>query len=222
MARGGVARIYVLSDPITGEIRYVGWTVRDLSARLKSHIKESLIRGRKNRKSTWVFSLNTRGYSPNITLVQEVPPEFWKEAEVYWISYFRSIGCSLVNGTTGGEGTPGHYVSPSVRNQNSQLHKGKTISPEQKLAIGEAAKRRWAKWRAEGSVTSEETRNRLRAAQLGKKATDETRLKLSQSRKGRPKSPEHRESIRAALAGKSKSPEHREKILMNLQQNRRV
>ena len=77
--------IYVLIDPRTEEIRYVGKTSRQLELRLRGHRR--------------VFDWN-----PRIELVQEVPDDFWQEAERYWITYFRAIGCPLANVNSGGGG----------------------------------------------------------------------------------------------------------------------
>jgi len=206
-----IARIYVLVDPLTSEIRYVGWTTKPLHRRLRHHLTEA--KKSNNHKSTWVRSLVRRGYVPDIRLVQEVPLTVWKEAEVYWIAKFKSLGCPLVNATSGGEGTPGHVVSDSVREQNSQLHKGKVISESHREAISQSAKKRWERWRTDGSSASEETREKIRAARTGKKASEETKKAMSLSASGRSLSDEHREKIRQSLLGKAKTPEHRAKCL---------
>ena len=97
-----MTKIYVLIDPRTEEIRYVGKTSAKLSRRLSQHTRARA----HNRHDAWVTCLRERDLRPHIELVQEVPDDFWQEAERYWIAYYRSIGCNLVNGTDGGEGAP--------------------------------------------------------------------------------------------------------------------
>src|SRR5258708_18627919 len=95
-----VATIYVLVDPRTEEIRYVGGTNRSLKARLGRHLAA---RG-KNHRVAWLALLKRRGLIPLIRVVQQVPVQYYAEAERYWIAYFRTMGCRLVNSTDGGDG----------------------------------------------------------------------------------------------------------------------
>lgn len=92
-------KIYCLLDPTTYVIRYVGATSKSLEERLKGHMKKSPI----SHKTNWIKSLNVK---PIIELLQEIPEDYWQQAEIYWIAYFKSIGCNLTNTTTGGEGVP--------------------------------------------------------------------------------------------------------------------
>lgn len=203
------ARIYHLTDPRTGEIRYVGMTVRSLSQRLSGHRRE---KGR-HHKAMWVRQLAQLGMRPEITLIQEVPVQVWAEAEKYWIRFFRSIGCSLTNSTDGGEGNLGCIMSEKQRASVSAVHKGKTISPAHRALVSKAAKARWERWRDAGRLTSEATRARISQAKLGKPMSPEFGEGVRARFKGVPKSPEHREKIRQALTGKGKTPEHRAKTL---------
>jgi HNH endonuclease/NUMOD3 motif len=65
---------------------------------------------------------------------------------------------------------------------------------------------------AKGRITSEETKNRLRIANLGKKQTDETKLKKSIATKGRIKTEEHKRKIGDGNRGKIRSEETKRKI----------
>lgn len=63
-----------------------------------------------------------------------------------------------------------------------------------------------------GHVVTEETREKLRAANLGKKASDETRLKMSAARKGRKNTTEQIEKVAAWHRGRKRSPETIQKL----------
>lgn len=56
-----------------------------------------------------------------------------------------------------------------------------------------------------------ETRERIRAAHIGKKASDATRQKMSDARRGKKKTDEHKAAIGRAHAGRTASDETREK-----------
>ena len=206
-----MARIYVLSDPRTGEIRYVGWTSKPLESRLRQHVRERS----SCHRVWWIRSLQREGLSPTIQLLQTVPDSDWNQAEVYWISFFRSLGYRLVNGTDGGQGKLGYRASeatkeklsqatkkrfenPAAREAISQVHSGKTISSEHRAKVSEATRLRWARWRAEGGVTSDETREKISRARKGVALSEEHRAKIKAYQKGRPKSAEHRAKISQA------------------------
>ena len=96
-------KIYVLIDPRDHVIRYVGKTQRSLIVRLQHHC--CISQTSNCRRANWIAKLLRLGYSPRIQLVQEVNANNWQEAERYWIRYYRSVGCDLVNATDGGDGT---------------------------------------------------------------------------------------------------------------------
>lgn len=58
-----------------------------------------------------------------------------------------------------------------------------------------------------GHAVTEETREKLRTANLGKKASAETRLKMSNARKGRKNTKEHVEKTASWHRGRKRSPE---------------
>ncbi len=182
-----MARIYVLIDPRDGDIRYVGLTIQLLKERYKVHI--STRTPKKAHCASWIKHLQNAGYQPEIRLVQEVPDEHVGAAEVYWISYFRSIGCRLVNHTDGGEGIQGYCHSAETRAKMSASRTGKPSNN------GERTKERWERWRAEGG-----------------KVPEETARKISEAKKGHVNSPEHNAKIGAGQRGRKKSAETKAKM----------
>src|SRR5260370_23019327 len=97
------ARIYVLIDPITEEVRYVGKTENSLACRLRSHLKASVKGG--THVYWWISGLIKKGMSPKIRLVERVLLKDWADAEIYWIKFFKTAGAKLTNLTDGGCGS---------------------------------------------------------------------------------------------------------------------
>jgi hypothetical protein len=94
--------IYTLSDPRDNQVRYVGKTDNP-ERRLVMHLRDKDICHRTN----WLRELTTNGLEPILTIIETVEEgQSWEEREIYWISYYRSIGCKLTNGTDGGDQGP--------------------------------------------------------------------------------------------------------------------
>jgi predicted GIY-YIG superfamily endonuclease len=92
--------VYVLKDPTTDEIRYVGQT-NDPIARFERHL---VSRGRTHRVR-WIRSIFESGSAPKMEVVF-FDIETREKAclmEVQVIAALRSHGVKLVNGTDGGE-----------------------------------------------------------------------------------------------------------------------
>ena len=97
------------------------------------------------------------------------------------------------------------FEDPEARAAVSRVHKGKDISSEHRAIVGAASKRRWEEWRAKGLTLPQESRDKIRAAKVGRSLTKEHRDKISASTKGVPKSPEAKSKKRATLEAKRKS-----------------
>lgn len=93
--------IYTLSDPITGEVRYVGKTIQKLKYRLATHICRN--RNNKNHTEAWVKSLLKKDLKPVIEELCIVDESMWEDEEKFYISYFRYIGFRLTNHSEGGD-----------------------------------------------------------------------------------------------------------------------
>lgn len=90
--------IYVLVDPRTRELRYVGKT-RDPEMRLKAHCygKHSTYCSR------WIQALKRDGFAPQMVIVESgLTEEQWPEREQHWIAHYRELGAELTNITDGG------------------------------------------------------------------------------------------------------------------------
>ena len=97
--------IYALTDPRTGQIRYIG-KAKDPEKRYRQHIVESLA-GVSYRKCIWIRSLLRDGEGPGLVVLQRVSELWWEHAERRWISSERAKGDHMVNYLDGGETGPG-------------------------------------------------------------------------------------------------------------------
>ena len=144
-------KIYALSDPMTGEIRYIGKTkLEDVRHRRNQHVTKS--KSKRTHRDRWIFSLIEKDERPQIAVIQEVAPEYADDAERYWIAYFRSLGAPLTNHTDGGEGgaTNRHWLgkrrSAATRAKISKALSGRKVGPvpeERKEKISKAVSERW-------------------------------------------------------------------------------
>ena len=153
-----MAFIYILTDPFTRDVFYVGQTDKPLSERKRKHKglreQDQTWRAHKIRRLLRIGKWNDVG----IELIQEVPDSFVSEAERYWIAYYRSIGASLVNTADGGEG--------------NARQTGKRLTEEHKRSISESLRR----FNQEHPEAGNNGRNRFQHS-------EETKRKMSETRK---------------------------------------
>ena len=95
--------IYILQDPITQEVRYVGKS-NNPKRRYTSHLcdKPKI----KYYSYYWIQSLLKKGLKPIMTIIDETDSD-WQQLEKYWIGQFKAWGFKLTNITEGGEGCYG-------------------------------------------------------------------------------------------------------------------
>lgn len=94
--------IYILSDPDTLEVKYIGKTYRP-QRRFNDHLKCN----RNTKKDTWIKSILKNNKTPIFDIIDEtneVECDFWEQ---HWISLFKSWGFDLKNMTNGGDGSYG-------------------------------------------------------------------------------------------------------------------
>lgn len=118
--------IYSLSDPETGEIRYVGKTQNELYKRLSGHWKDR----RKDYKTHWINSLRKRGLKPIMSVLEICTQDNWEEREKFWIKHLRELGHKLTNWLEGGNSLPRGYKHSAetiekIRESSKRQNKGK-------------------------------------------------------------------------------------------------
>jgi len=99
--------IYILQDPDTLSVRYVGKTT-NFKKRFYQHTNKKIQEySRKRYLSNWLLKLINNNKKPIMTIIDETEDD-WKTLEIYWISQFKSWGFNLVNLTIGGDGIEGY------------------------------------------------------------------------------------------------------------------
>lgn len=107
-------KIYVLKNPETDEIRYVGVTTQTLNQRLSQHINAAKTHEMRH-VCHWINSLLKVGLRPKIEQIDEVSDSDWEDYERYYIKHYREIGCNLTNISEGGAGV----VTADMRSKSS-------------------------------------------------------------------------------------------------------
>lgn len=118
--------IYGLVDPITDELRYIGQSSIGIKRPL-SHSEQQRLRpeGRDNRythKQNWILQLrNKYNLKPSIIILEYLEcREDLNEAEIFFIQYFKSLGCRLTNLSVGGN-------QPSLQPRKRGWHHTKEV-----------------------------------------------------------------------------------------------
>lgn len=94
--------IYVLSDPESGAVRYVGKT-DSLRRRYGAHLSAAA-KGAQTPSAEWIRDLLSRGLKPKFKVIETITVEDWEERETFWIAHFRALGDGLTNVAFGGIG----------------------------------------------------------------------------------------------------------------------
>ncbi len=143
--------IYILIDPTTNQIRYVGKTT-DIKRRIRRHINERFIHN--SYKDRWIRKLIDNDYLPEIEVVDIIPKKNWVYWEQFYISYFKFLGSNLTNGTLGGDEPP--------------TTKGRKHTLESKLKMSKTKKGKPIPWLNKGIERSETHRNNLSKSLKGR------------------------------------------------------
>lgn len=194
---GKTTFLYILLDPNTGLIRYLGKADNPF-ARFRDHCRK--IRLRRTATNNWISGLVKKSQRPLMEILDEVPESEWMFWEREYIRVFRAIGIPLLNHTLGGEG--GALDAESQARRVATIT-GRKQTPEHIEKVARAGR---------GRKRSEETRRKLREALTGRTFSEEHRRNLSLAITGRILSDDHKKALSKSLIGKPKSPAHRAAI----------
>lgn len=112
--------IYVLIDPFTLKVRYIGRTTDSLSERLSKHMSKSKTCNEKTHKATWMRALARKNTRPIIRKLTEVIG--WTESHILEKLLIKRHKHRLINHYDRGEGPKGN-----VRSIEEKLQLSKSI-----------------------------------------------------------------------------------------------
>ena len=204
--------IYGLTDPRSGDVRYVGKSSCGLK-RPRQHDSDKVLKRETNRhKANWIHQLGAQGFRYGIKVLDAVVDAgMLPELERYWIAYGRSNNWPLTNLTDGGEGlsNPSEETRARIGRHSAARMATKKY---QELAIG--ARR--------GKPLPPAWRASLSAAGMGRRLSPESREQGAAKQRGQKRGPlnltaEAREAVGRPHRGVPKSQEQRQKMsLANL------
>lgn len=190
-------KIYKITNLINNKI-YVGYTKNELIIRFKQHCKskDSLIGRAIHKYGKENFIIDLVEESDDFNYIKNI-------RENYWIKYFKAqdmnIGYNISNGGDGGDNI-------TFNPRREQIRKNRSIEMKEYFRNHpEAIQKRLLK--VIGQKRSDETKNKMSAAQKGIKKSEEHRKHLSEASKERLKNKENH-----PLYGKHHSQESREKM----------
>ena len=157
------ASVYALIDPRTSEMRYVGFS-RDVLRRVRDHL--TLSDRTNTHRAHWLKSLRDVGLRPEVEVIETVERDAVKDAERFWIAYFRAMGCPLTNLTVGGDGNYGWQMPEDVKRKIGAKSAGRVVSQTTRSRMSDAHRGRKVVHRDE-----EAWRRHLSAAKMGQPRT---------------------------------------------------
>lgn len=138
-----MVKIYVLKNPETNNIHYVGRSVNP-DSRYRNHIHLALKSKHKNKKDAWICSLLTIGLKPIIEIIDLVENCDAIKREKYWIEKLRK--------------------NNDLKNSRDYIENDYLFSIETRRKMAEAAKRTCNR---RGTKTSEEGKKRIGDSKRG-------------------------------------------------------
>jgi group I intron endonuclease len=133
-----IIKIYVLKEPDTLKVRYVGITSKTLKQRLRKHLDNIFYTKHNLHLCNWFLKYYNNNQLPIIELIEECSKENWQEREKYWITQFND----LLNSTEGGEGIFGFHHSKETVEKIRKIKTGILQSEKTKFKRSKSLKGR--------------------------------------------------------------------------------
>jgi hypothetical protein len=122
--------IYVIKDPRTNLVRYVG-KAKDCKERFRKHLTEN----NGTLKSKWIKGLRLKGLTPVFEIIDECSAAEWEARERGYIRLFKSLGATLLNMMPGGEGGPTMKGRKLTDEQRAKITASKIGRPNKGAAL---------------------------------------------------------------------------------------
>lgn len=106
--------IYVLCDPVSGSVRYVGQS-RCGERRAYSHCWPQHLARNHTVCDQWVKAQLAQGLTPLVVIVERCTEEHINDRERWWIAFAKAWGCDLTNVASGGRNGSGWKWSDESR-----------------------------------------------------------------------------------------------------------
>ena len=194
--------IYKITNKVNNKV-YIGQTSKTVEERFAAHLRNAA-----NKINRYLYdAMNHYGYENFIVEQLEVcKKSLLDEREIYWINFYNANNPDYgYNMTIGGGGGDTFSSLPEARKQVLRENisarvtgtkqsketvekrvaklKGQTRTLEQRKRFSEGQKERFkgSPGTRLGAVTTDETKQKLREANLGKKQSEKTKLKRKES-----------------------------------------
>ena len=181
--------IYILCDPDTGKIRYVGQSTNPLR-RFKDHLRKK----EKTHKGNWIKSILDCKKIPIIFIIDEFSTNFEANYfENWYYEYFKFLGMDLTNNPSFLGNT--RKMSNETKEKIRLAHVGKPLTPNHKIKIGIESKIRLSNPKNHGMFGKKQSESAMKSRvekQRGIPRSKETKYKISQSKLGKNLSFDHK------------------------------
>lgn len=195
---------YLITNRLNNK-QYVGITTGSIAHRFKVHLKNTA-----GRKIDMILYDAIRKYGVSNFSIEHVACASsvadLKQVEAALIAQYGTLAPHGYNATLGGEGTLGFKHSAETKAKIAAWHKGRvksSLSEEHKQSISKALI---------GKTLSEKHRQNISAGKREKRLSEEHRQNIGAAQKGKILSAEQRKKISEALSGRVRSKQHCENL----------
>lgn len=122
-------QVYLLSDPITGQPKYIGSTKLKMTHRLRHHVHNVI---NNKEKQEWLLSLQAQGLSADVTILEDYCEDY-ELLEAMYIQQFKSWGFKLFNKSH--DGRIGYFRTKELNQKMSLACMGKPINQKTRDAV---------------------------------------------------------------------------------------
>ena len=130
-------KIYGLKLKNSKDIKYIGYTSKNIEERLHTHITRTIYYKHKN--ANW---LRKNKKDIEVFLIEDniLDHKMVCDKEKYYIDLYKKMGYDLNNLTEGGDGVVGMVISDETRKKLSIASKGRKMSESAKQKMSESKK----------------------------------------------------------------------------------